>query len=30
LRLRRAEPFLDLYKEYDLIPDSFTAADLVR
>lgn len=30
LRLRRAEPFLDLYKEYDLIPDSFTPADLVR
>lgn len=30
LRVRRAVPFLDLYKEYDLIPDSFAAGDLVR
>jgi hypothetical protein len=29
-RLRMAQPFLDLYAEYGLIPDSFTPADLVR
>jgi NitT/TauT family transport system substrate-binding protein len=30
LRVRMAQPFLDLYAEYDLIPDSFKAIDLVR
>jgi NitT/TauT family transport system substrate-binding protein len=30
LRVRMAQPFLDLYAEYDLIPDSFRAIDLVK
>ena len=30
LRVRMAQPFLDLYAEYDLIPDSFRAVDLVK
>jgi NitT/TauT family transport system substrate-binding protein len=30
LRVRMAQPFLDLYAEYDLIPDTFRATDLVR
>lgn len=30
LRVRMAQPFLDLYAEYDLIPDSFQPIDLVR
>ena len=30
LRVRMAQPFLDLYAEYDLIPDSFQAIDLVK
>ena len=30
LRVRMAQPFLDLYAEYGLIPDSFQAIDLVR
>jgi NitT/TauT family transport system substrate-binding protein len=30
LRVRMAQPFLDLYAEYDLIPDSFKAIDLVK
>jgi NitT/TauT family transport system substrate-binding protein len=30
LRVRMAQPFLDLYAEYGLIPDSFKAIDLVK
>lgn len=30
LRVRMGQPWLDLYAEYKLIPESFTAADLVK
>jgi hypothetical protein len=30
LRPRMAQPWLDLYAEYDLIPDGFSANDLVK
>ncbi|MGH3079310.1 MAG: ABC transporter substrate-binding protein [Gaiellaceae bacterium] len=30
LRLVQAQPWIDLYAEYDLIPDSFTPADLLK
>jgi NitT/TauT family transport system substrate-binding protein len=30
LRPRMGQPWLDLYAEYDLIPDTFTASDLVK
>ena len=30
LRVGRAQPWIDAYKELDLIPQSFTAPDLVR
>jgi hypothetical protein len=30
LRLVQTQPWIDLYAEYDLIPDSFTPADLLK
>jgi hypothetical protein len=30
LRLARTQPWIDVYKEFELIPPTFTAPDLVK